>query len=405
MKARNQRTLKKEALKQLLCTAAITLIIVLAAGAIIDHVYIRYFRQATFNVAVGELTYSYHGTYQTLDDGRWVMNGKGTLTLTSDDPTVPTDEICCSGTWERGRLVSEATLAFPEGAGTYVGEVDERYIPTGEGTFYFSNEELEPLYSDNWVWLEGEALSDDEHTMKNTTNRVFYTGMCMDGVAKSGYGSTYSISNDGSFNQSFTGEYRDGKCVGVMVDVWQSFYKIIGRCNIDGVRDTENVEFRYLNTERKSVFGSYRHIDEDDKVELFDGFGTVTAGAEIDGKLLSGCINFALPSDDGKSENCRYYGTFSPDGKIVGDGIFRFRDGTELETKNASWVSSQTRSNGVYTGMIVDDQYTGFGRSVFSDGDVYTGEWANGKRNGYGEYVSADGTSYYGYWVDGKLTD
>lgn len=404
MKARNQRTVKKEELKQLLCTAAITLIIVLAVGAIGNYVYTRYFRQATFNVAVGELTYSYHGTYQTLDDGRWVMNGKGTLTLISDDPTVPTDGICCSGTWERGRLVSEATLAFPEGAGTYVGEVDERYIPTGEGTFYFSNEELEPLYSDNWIWLEGEALSDDEHTI-DTINRVFYTGMCMDGVAKSGYGSTYSISNDGNFNQSFTGEYRDGKCVGVVVDVWQSFYKIIDRCNMDGVRDTENVEFRYLNTERKSVFGSYRYIDENDKVELFDGFGAVIAGAEIDGKLLSGCIDLKLPSDDGKSENCRYYGTFSPDGKIVGDGIFRFRDGTELETKNASWISSQTRSNGVYTGMIVDDKYTGFGKFVFSDGDVYTGEYTNGERNGYGEYVSADGTSYYGYWVDGKLTD
>lgn len=404
MIARNQKMVKKEELRQLICTAAITLIIVLAVGYIGDHVYTRYFRQATFNVAVGELTYSYHGTYRTLDDGRRIMNGKGTLTLSSDDPTVPTDGICCSGTWEHNTLVSEATLAFPEGAGTYVGEVDERYIPMGEGTFYFSNEELEPLYSDNWVWLEGEALSDDEHNI-DTINRVFYTGMCMDGVAKSGYGSIYNINNDGNFNQSFTGEYRDGNYVGVMVDVWQGFHKLISRYDIDGVRDNENVEFRYLNTERKSVFGSCRYIDEDDKVELFDGLGIVTAGYEINGRLLSACIDLKLPSGDGKSERCRYHGTFSPDGKIVGGGMFRFRDGTKLETQNASWVSSQTRSNGVYTGMIVDDKYTGFGKFVFSNGDVYTGEWANGERNGYGEYVSADGTSSYGYWVDGKLID
>ena len=162
--------------------------------------------------------------------------------------------------------------------------------------------------------------------------------------------------------------------------------------------------------------------------------------------------------DSKTQETDKYYGGFSFNDKIDGEGIyewasgdkyfgehvFGYRSGTGYyESENGSkyfgkWWDNDKHGPGVhllsdgekylgdfvkndaegygkritsigniYEGGMKKDRHEGYGTYVWSEksqwpGDKYVGQWKEGRRHGFGVYYCADGTTYIGDWLDGK---
>ena len=360
------------------------------------------FRDYTFNVTSSGKECSYTGQKNFAGE----MHGSGTLTL-SDGTT-------CSGEWKNGVLLSDGALTFPNGS-RYEGEVDEKYLPKGSGTFYYKDEDKAPLSGENWTWIEGKTLDDDQHVI-NTQNKVFYTGMWLDNQY-SGYGCRYTVNSEERIVTCYTGEFRKNYCYGEVTKSWLNYCEITLQYALDGEEDgnpddtiysTENVTFRYLNADCEPVTGSYQFVENEEITEgIFAGLGIIGSGTSINGELLAGSIYFYNGTDEaGNQEYSYYHGTFSG-GNIVGKGKFEFVDGTSLYLDNVSWLNSQTRSNGVYTGMISNGKYVGFGIFKKDNGNTYCGEFSDGNFNGkgiltYAENDKSNRDKYEGSFVNSK---
>lgn len=357
-------------------------------------------RDYTFNITGADgAEYSYTGQKNVTGE----MHGNGTLTLFNG--------ITCAGTWENGKLISDGTLTFPNGS-SYVGEMSEKYLPHGTGTFYYIDREKSPIFGENWDWVTDRGLSDDEHNM-NTTRKVFYTGMWLDGK-HSGYGCVYDMNSDTNVINTWIGEYKKGFMYGEIRKTWKDYHEIIFQFDYDGEEDgnpddtidsKENVTFRYLTTDYAPVSGTYEYIKREEITEgIFAGLGEIRGGVRMNGELVSASIYFYSGTDkDGNSVYSYYHGTFY-DGGIVGKGEFSYADGTSVEMSNITWLDSQTRNNGTYTGMLVAGEYIGYGIYTWDNGDIYQGEFKNNWINGYGVYKYHDDKifkEYSGEWIDG----
>lgn len=74
-------------------------------------------------------------------------------------------------------------------------------------------------------------------------------------------------------------------------------------------------------------------------------------------------------------------------GKPEGEGIF-ISDNSE----GVKWT---------YTGNFRDGEFSGSGKSEWTDGNIYEGEYARGYMNGKGKYTCSDGTIKEGIFKDG----
>ncbi len=65
----------------------------------------------------------------------------------------------------------------------------------------------------------------------------------------------------------------------------------------------------------------------------------------------------------------------------------------------ADGYTSQNYDSAQYEGDIVNEERSGKGMILYSNGNSYNGEWKNDKRNGYGTFYWAEGKKYEGDWV------
>ena len=388
---------KKSKTKKIICLVTAVLICATAAT-----LYTR-LRDYTFPVMFNGEECSYTG--QKNFAGK--MHGDGTLTLA--------DGLICHGEWKNGVLISEGTLTFPNGS-QYEGEVDgTNYLPKGTGTFYYKDQNKAPLSGENWTWIEEKPLNDDQHSI-GTERKVFYTGMWLDNQY-SGYGCRYTVNSDEHIINRYTGEFRKNYCYGEVTDRWMDYCEITLQYDFDGEEDgnsddtafsDENATFHYLNANYEPVTGSYRFVEKAEFAEgTFAGLGIIRNAYIINNELLAGSIYFYNGTNEkGNPKYSRYHGTFS-DGNIVGKGKFEFVDGTSVDLDNVAWLKSQTRSSGIYTGMISNGEYIGFGTLVKDSGATYRGEFREGNYNGKGTYTYAENdesqrAKYEGSFVNGE---
>ena len=57
----------------------------------------------------------------------------------------------------------------------------------------------------------------------------------------------------------------------------------------------------------------------------------------------------------------------------------------------------------IYEGQFKNDQYHGYGRFIYSNGNYYLGNWIDGKRQGWGKLVDKGGKIYEGMWQYSKF--
>jgi len=126
------------------------------------------------------------------------------------------------------------------------------------------------------------------------------------------------------------------------------------------------------------------------------------------------------------------YGSYSPDEdnlkpKYVGEwknnmrdgfGIMRFEDESVYE---GDWIANKRHGKGklkmifmtpegekqhmTYEGQFQNDNISGYGVMIWSNGDVYKGEWENGKRQGRGQLKFKDKGWIYGIFNNDELVD
>ena len=115
-----------------------------------------------------------------------------------------------------------------------------------------------------------------------------------------------------------------------------------------------------------------------------------------------------VPHGDGKLiwDGGRFEGNFD-NGFPSGEGIFRFDDGTDLESKNWSYGTLDyfysagildDRKAGSYTGLILEGKGTGFGTLTLDYAGEYTGCILNNNPSGTGAFSFHNGTVKRGSW-------
>ena len=101
------------------------------------------------------------------------------------------------------------------------------------------------------------------------------------------------------------------------------------------------------------------------------------------------------------------YGKFEFQNKIIYQGQFyqkngiKYRDGKGKIT-HPSFDNTEIGKE-TYEGDWVEDQMTGYGVYIYSNGDRYEGQFSNGFHNGLGKYYFTDGSKYEGEWKDHKM--
>ena len=100
-----------------------------------------------------------------------------------------------------------------------------------------------------------------------------------------------------------------------------------------------------------------------------------------------------------------YSGKVSRSGEKIGQGIYRWKDGSTYEGEYAEgkrhgigkflWVNGES-----YKGEYQNDERTGSGEYLWPDGSRYSGQFLEGKRHGKGIFTSTDGVVYDGEWFD-----
>ena len=100
-----------------------------------------------------------------------------------------------------------------------------------------------------------------------------------------------------------------------------------------------------------------------------------------------------------------YLGSVDKNGKKIGKGIYRWKDGSRYEGNFDDDVRSGKGrflwSNGeTYEGDYLKDERTGKGTYSWTDGSYYEGDFLSGKRHGNGFFISVSGDTYKGEWFD-----
>jgi len=127
-----------------------------------------------------------------------------------------------------------------------------------------------------------------------------------------------------------------------------------------------------------------------------------------------------------------YSGTWS-DGRMHGDGLYVWNDGTEYagefrdgfawgqgekkwsngRSYSGEWVRDMMWGNGEmtwpsgdkYAGQFCKGVFHGRGTRSWSNGDRYTGDFVNGEQEGEGSFENAEeGWTYAGHWVHGTMS-
>ena len=174
---------------------------------------------------------------------------------------------------------------------------------------------------------------------------------------RNGYG-TYTFSN----GDEYVGEFKDDK------------YDGKGRFTFADGRV------------REGYFAKNIFLGEDREQEKTNPKKDINTASECIGryskKTWTNC--FGKYNFEGeKNKGDIYVGHFK-NGMFHGDGVYKYKDGTEYEGKFRNNIRS------------------GFGIMTFSNGDRYEGEWENDKQNGFGFYRYKSGATYVGNNKDNK---
>lgn len=115
---------------------------------------------------------------------------------------------------------------------------------------------------------------------------------------------------------------------------------------------------------------------------------------------LGGCYSGSMQNNkaSGKGtltwEECRYVGDFK-NGYPYGTGTFYYKDGTFITGTNwnwsvdtyASWVSDRKGADMYYTGLVLNNEYCGYGLLEFNAGGSFQGEFVDNEPCGWGIYT------------------
>jgi hypothetical protein len=116
------------------------------------------------------------------------------------------------------------------------------------------------------------------------------------------------------------------------------------------------------------------------------------------------------PKEEKKVEvpaDYRGYGKFEFQNKIIYQGQYYQKNGVKYRDGKGK-ITHPTFDNTdvgkeIYEGDWIEDQMTGYGVYIYSNGDRYEGQFLNNQHNGLGKYYFTDGSKYDGEWKDHKM--
>ena len=138
----------------------------------------------------------------------------------------------------------------------------------------------------------------------------------------------------------------------------------------------------------------------------------VVTPLDLEGGTYEGDVSLALSLRHGSGtqswgDNAVYTGSWVL-GEVTGRGVFRLVDGKYYE---GSWWRGNRQGFGrttilpnpalEYEGHFEDDEFHGYGRKTFVDGEVYSGQFRGGVEHGLGQWTFVDQSVVYGTWSDG----
>ena len=268
------------------------------------------------------------------------------------------------------------TTTFTNEAGTYTGEVNADGNPHGKGVFNFNN---------------GQR----------------YDGKYRDGK-RNGFG-TYYFKDGERFEGEYLNDKRNGrgKYYYKNGDWFEGEYRDNAR-NGKGVYHFSNgswEEADYANNARTKV------IATSGSSASSSASGTSASSSTSGGSSYAGTSGSSSTNTSDivtlTTKAGTYTGTLDKDGKLSGEGMFKFNSGSMYvgyylhAIRNGFGIYSYTDGS-KYSGTFLDGDFHGLGRYSFDNGDLFVGEYRKGKRNGYGVYFYEDGEWFFSLYRDGE---
>lgn len=274
--------------------------------------------------------------------------------------------------------------------GTYEGTFVDGY-PKGSGTFHFASDSMQSI---SGTWSYGKL------DMKCFTGPYKggiygkYTGMLFQGVP-CGYGVVVYE------NSKYSGSFVEGHPAGNGTYVFANSTKAKGEYGW-----TTNSKLK-LQTPKQNVNLYYTGMLKDGKPH---GFGELSfeKGGTFYGEFINGDVNgegvYAYSADinmiHASKETGYPYGSEELK-RLYGSEAFAMSSGSNW--KLVTHHSHQEYPGYVYYGLMLDDDWQGYGLGITPSNNYYIGEVVDCSRNGYGR-LYMDGRLYQeGYFFDGYL--
>ena len=206
---------------------------------------------------------------------------------------------------------------------------------------------------------------------------------------------TYTLAN----GDKFVGELKDGRRNGLGTFTFANGNKYVGEYK-DDKRNGQGT-YTFANGER--YFGEYK----DDK-RNGQGTQTFANGNKYVGEFKDDKRNGQVTATFANGE--RYIGEYKDD-KRNGQGTQTFANGNKYvgeykDDKRNGQVTATFANGERYVGEYKDDKRNGQGTQTFANGNKYVGEWMDDKRKGQGiEYSSNGSITKQGRWENGNVVE
>lgn len=291
--------------------------------------------------------------------------------------------------------------------GTYIDKtLVFEYAPNNKDVFFKGGKHTEKVVLTNYrtaksytvypVTLLRDYTSNSSNTISDSAQELaksldeyseYYTGECVKGDCKDGYGEKKF--KDGKKAEGF---FKNGKVYGPIHTSSENNKKSMLSVYRGSFLDQEGFTYEYngenlmIFTDKSKNIGFYNDFKTKKTYRLNYSNGKVISKRELQYNDSKKCVVGNCSNGVGIYEygNSTYLGTFK-NGKRDGFGYLFFKSG------------------GNYIGEFYNGNYHGLGTYTRSEYDYYMGFYQNGKQHGQGvEYYTKD--SYKaGNWINGKL--